>query len=63
MDPVTLGLVLVVVVLLLGARAIVRHRSRRAKSENVLPPSPELVEAMEDLDKLKGTIHWGDIRG
>lgn len=63
MDPFTLGLVLVVVVLLLGARAVVRHRSRKSQPENVLPPSPELVEAMEDLDKLKGTLHWGDIRG
>lgn len=61
MDPFTLGLVLVVV--LLGVRAAIRHRSNHADSTSAVPPSPEYVEALEDLDKLKSGLHWGDIRG
>lgn len=68
MDPFTLGLVLVVVVLLLGVRVAIRRRSGDAGSRLVdlrgaEPPSPEFVEALEDLEDLKSGIHWGDIRG
>lgn len=63
MDPFTLGLILVVVVLLLGGRAAIRHWSDHADSTSAVPPSPEYVEALEDLDKLKSGLHWGDIRG
>jgi hypothetical protein len=63
MDPFTLGLILVVVVLLLGVRAAIRHWSNHADSTSVMPPSPEYVEAIEDLDQLKTGFRWGDIRG
>lgn len=68
MDPFTLGFLLVVVVLLLGVRVAVRHRSGDAGSRLIdlrgaEPPSPEFAEALDDLEKLKSGIHWGDIRG
>lgn len=63
MDPFTLGLILVVVVLLLGVRAAIRHWSNHAGSTGAVPPSPEYIEAVEDLDQLKTGFRWGDIRG
>lgn len=78
MDPFTLGFVLVVVAILLGVRVAARHRSSdvdsgrphlrdadsaKADSKVRMPDPPEYVEALEDLDKLKSSTHWADIRG
>ena len=63
MDPFTLGLILVVVVLLLGLRAASRQGSNHADSTGAEPPPAEYVAALEDLDQLKTGFRWGDIRG
>ncbi len=52
MDAFTVGIVFVVVLVLSGAGAVMRHRLGKAEG-HAEPPSPEHVEALEQLQNLK----------
>jgi len=57
----TLGIVLVVVVIVIGIGAVIRHRLGNAGEKGAIPHSPEYVQALQELDELKTGRIWGDL--